>query len=172
MFFSFFTSPSLKCWILSAAYVPVCFITLQKQTQKSVVGVQPFCGNKNHADKSKSEALPFAEGCSTKLCADAGPSAGLRRADNKCIHQQRCCKHEETAAMQKPVCLYRSIHCGVEFGAWKFIQVEFTWMFRRFRWPIWSLRYWVKKVFPISPSHRELDCSLFVVVFGISFSSS
>lgn len=44
-------------------------------TQKSVVGVQPFCRNKNHPDKPKREALACGEKRFTKLCVDTGSSA-------------------------------------------------------------------------------------------------
>lgn len=108
---------------------PPASLHYKSKHTEAVVSVQPFCRNKNHPDYRKSEALPSAERCSTKLCVDRGRSAGLGRAGrggDKRIHQQRRCKHEETAAMQKTQRFYRSIHCEVEFGVWKFIQVDFT----------------------------------------------
>lgn len=87
--------------------------------QESVVGVQPFCRNKNHPDHRKERLCPSQKRRSATFCVDTGWSAGLRCArqgDNKCIHQQRGCKHQQTAAMQKTESFYHFIHCEVEFG--------------------------------------------------------
>lgn len=40
--------------------------------------------------------------------------------------------------MQKTVWFYHFIRCEVEFGVWKLIQVDFTWLFRPFLWLMWS----------------------------------
>lgn len=104
--------PVVKCWVLSAACVHACLITLQKQTCRNL---QPFCRNKKPSRSSKSEALPSAE----RRPTDAGASAGRRcagRADNNRIHQQRRCKHGRTPATRTAFIASSTVKWNLGFG--------------------------------------------------------
>lgn len=105
--------PVVKCWILSATYVHTCLITLRKQTLRNLLWVcSHFVVTKNHPDN------PKVRRC--RLQKDAGPSAGLccaGRADNERIHQQRCCKHDQTPATRTAFIAPSTVKWNLGFGS-------------------------------------------------------
>lgn len=107
----------VKCWILSATYVHTCLITVKKQTRRNLLWVcSHFVVTKNHPDN------PKVRPCHSQK--DVPHSYAQMRvrvqdfaADNKCIHQQHCCKHEQTPATRTAFIASSTVKWNLGFGS-------------------------------------------------------
>lgn len=108
-----------------------CLITLQKQTCRNLLWLcSHFVVTKNHPDD------PKARPCRSQI--DVPQSYARMRdfaaQDVQIVNASINSGAVNTTKRQR----YRIIHREMEFGLWKFIQVDFTWLLGPFSRPTWG----------------------------------